>query len=105
MQSIYINCGLLFLYRGQTFVWDGRKAMENRAKHGVGFETACEAFFDDLSVYVDATVGEEGRTAVIGTSNARSLLYVVHVEREEEEVRIISARVATKQERRTYEDG
>ena len=96
---------LLFLYRGQTFVWDGRKAIENRAKHGVTFETACEAFFDDLSVYVDATVGEERRTAVIGSTNARSLLYVVHIERKEEEVRIISARVATKQERKTYEDG
>jgi uncharacterized DUF497 family protein len=79
--------------------------MENRAKHGIAFETACEAFFDDLSVYVDATVGEERRIAVIGSTNARSLLYVVHVEREEEEVRIISARVATKRERRTYEDG
>ena len=96
---------VLFLYRGQTFVWDGRKAIENRAKHGVPFETACEAFFDDLSVYVDATASEERRTAVIGSTNARSLLYVVHIEREEDEVRIISARVATKQERRSYEDG
>ena len=96
---------VLFLYRGQAFVWDDRKAIENRAKHGVGFETACEAFFDDLSMYVDATASEERRAAVIGTSNARSLLYVVHIEREEDEVRIISARVATNQERRRYEDG
>jgi hypothetical protein len=42
---------------------------------------------------------------VIGSTNARSLLYVVHIEREEDEVRIISARVATNQERRRYEDG
>jgi hypothetical protein len=96
---------VLFLYRGQTFVWDGRKSIENHAKHGITFETACEAFFDDLSVYVDATVGEERRAAVIGMNNSRSLLYVVHVEREEEEIRIISARVATKQEGRRYEDG
>lgn len=94
-----------FLYRDQTFVWDGRKAVENRAKHGVGFETACEAFFDDLSAYVDATVGEERRTAVIGLSKSIGLLYIVHVEREGDVVRIISARVATKQERKTYEDG
>jgi uncharacterized DUF497 family protein len=96
---------VFFLYRGQAFVWDGRKAMENRAKHGVGFETACEAFFDDLSVYVDATVDEEKRTAVIGLNRAISLLYVVHIERAEDEIRIVSARVATKRERKTYEDG
>jgi len=75
---------VLFLYRGQAFVWDGRKAMENRTKHGIGFETACEAFFDDLSVYVDAAVDEEKRTALIGLNKAIGLLYVVHVERGEE---------------------
>lgn len=94
-----------FLYRGQTFVWDGRKAIENRAKHGIAFEAACEAFFDDFSMYIDATSDEERRSAVIGSTNERSLLYVVHVEWERDEVRIISARVATKQERRRYEDG
>jgi len=104
--KVYTITGdVFFLYRGQTFVWDGQKAIENRAKHAVGFETACEAFFDDLSVYVDATVVEERRTAVIGLSKAIGLLYVVHVEREADEVRIISARVATKRERKTYEDG
>jgi uncharacterized DUF497 family protein len=55
-------------------------------------------------MYLDATDGEERRVAVIGLSNASGLLYVVHVERAEQEVRIISARVATKQERKTYED-
>jgi uncharacterized DUF497 family protein len=54
---------------------------------------------------IDATDGEELRTAVIGMSRARDLLYVVHVEREEELVRIISAREATKRERKIYEDG
>jgi uncharacterized DUF497 family protein len=95
---------VLFLYRGQTFVWDGQKAIENRAKHGVGFETACEAFFDDLSIYIDATAAEEKRAAVIGLSHAVGLLYVVHIEQEEDELRIISARLATKRETRTYED-
>ena len=94
-----------FLYRGQTFVWDGRKAIENRTKHGIAFETACEAFFDDFSMYLDATSGEERRAALIGSTKTRNLLYVVHVEWERDEVRIISARVATKQERRRYEDG
>jgi hypothetical protein len=96
---------VFFLYRDQIFVWDGQKAMENCTKHGVTFETACEAFFDDLSVYVDATVGEEERSGVIGLSRESGLLCVVHVERKGEQVRIISARAATRQERRTYENG
>ena len=96
---------VLFLYRDQTFIWDGLKAIENRTKHGVRFETACEAFFDDYSTYVDATVDDERRTAVIGLSKSRKLLYVVHVERDEDRVRIVSARLATKQETKAYEDG
>jgi hypothetical protein len=96
---------VFFLYRHQDFVWDSRKATENRAKHAIGFEAACEVFFDDLSVYVDATADEERRTAVIGLGEATGVLYVVHVEREGEVVRIISARPATKRERKTYEDG
>ena len=71
----------------------------------MGFEMACEAFFDHFAVYVDATDGEEGRNAVIGLSRARSLLYVVHVECEEDNIRIISDREATNRERNIYEDG
>lgn len=96
---------VFFLYRGQTFAWDGSKAIENRKKHGVAFETACEAFFDDFAVYLEATAGEESRSAVIGSSSARPLLYVVHVAREEDQIRIISARAATRRERKIYEDG
>jgi uncharacterized protein len=65
---------VFFLYRDQIFVWDGQKAMENRAKHGVTFETACEVFFDDLSAYEDATADEERRSAVIGLSRESGLL-------------------------------
>jgi len=89
----------------QTFVWDGRKAIENRAKHGVSFETACEPFFDQWSAFVDASADEESRLAVIGLSERRKLLYVVHVLRETNAIRIISAREATTPERRIYEDG
>jgi hypothetical protein len=96
---------VVYLYRDQTFVWDGRKAVENRAKHGIGFEAACEVFFDDYSAYVDATKDEERRAAVIGMDEADELLLVVHVEREKSWIRIISARRATKQERKIYEDG
>ena len=51
MQSIYDKeWTFSFSIRDQIFVWGGQKAMENRTKHGVTFETTCTAFFDDLSV-------------------------------------------------------
>ena len=61
--------------------------------------------FDDASLYVDATTDEETRSAVIGITEQARILYVVHVVREEETIRIISARRATKQEETIYEDG
>lgn len=91
-----------YLYRGVTFVWDGLKAVENRAKHGVRFETACEVFFDRAFTTEDARVDEEDRMAVIGNTTEYKLLYVVHVEREGLYLRLISAREATKREENIY---
>ena len=91
-----------YLYRGETFVWDGRKAVENRAKHGVRFETACEVFFDRAFAMEDASVDEETRVAVIGNTTESKLLYVVHVERKGLCLRLISARQATRREERIY---
>jgi uncharacterized protein len=94
-----------YLYRGQTFCWNMQKEAENFVKHGVHFQTACEVFFDQLSAFVDASIAEEARLALIGLGTDRKLLYVVHVVRATEMLRIISAREATAQERRIYEDG
>jgi len=94
-----------YLYRDQTFVWDSQKERDNFAKHGIHFQTACEVFFDELSAFVDASVAGESRLALIGLSKDRKLLYVVHVSREHDRIRIISAREASAQERRLYEDG
>lgn len=96
---------VVYLCRGQTFIWDGRKAVENRAKHGVAFETACEAFFDRLGTYFDASVPAEVRQALVGLSESFDLLYVVHLERDHEFIRIISAREAMARERKIYENG
>jgi uncharacterized DUF497 family protein len=96
---------VFFLYRGQIFVWDGQKAIENLTKHGIAFETACEVFFDPSSISEDASVEEEARMALIGKSLRDSLLYIVHLERDGTQIRVISARKATKRERRIYEDG
>ena len=94
-----------FLYHGQRFVWDSEKASSNAGKHGVKFETACQIFFDPFLRVEDATVDEEQRDAAIGLTEDWTLLFVVHFLREGETIRIISARPATTQERRIYEDG
>jgi uncharacterized protein len=95
---------LYFLYHGQRFVWDSEKAYGNAAKHGVRFETACQVFFDPFIRIEDATVDEEKRDAAIGLAEDWALLFVVHLLREGDTIRIISARPATVHERRAYED-
>lgn len=90
--------------RGVRFEWDSAKAVSNLARHGVAFELACEVFFDPFVRLADAGVSDEARDAAIGYTESRSLLFVVHVIRHEEIIRLISARPATSQERHIYED-
>ena len=89
---------------GQVFVWDSEKAFSNVQKHGVPFEQAREVFLDQLARYEDASAQEEARQACIGLTADYRLLYVVHVIREGDMLRLISARVAEPAERRRYED-
>jgi uncharacterized protein len=70
----------------------------------VKFETACQVFFDPFIRIEDATVDEESRDAAIGLTEDWDLLFVVHLLREGETIRIVSARLATAQEQRAYED-
>lgn len=93
-----------FVTHGIRFEWDSRKAASNLRKHGVAFEQACEVFFDPFVAVVDASTEEEDRDAVIGMTAGSRLLVVVHVLREDEVFRIISARPATPAERRRYEN-
>lgn len=60
-------------------------------------------FFDPLFHLVDASRNDEARDAVIEYDEAGRLLFVVHVELTEEAIRLISARQATQDERRTHE--
>ena len=92
-----------FLYLGQSFVWDSEKASANVQKHGVSFEVASQVFFDRLVYVEDASIDEELRDAAIGMTEDMILLLVVHVHREDDTIRIISARRATRKERTTYE--
>ena len=89
---------------GLRFAWDSEKAASNEGKHGVSFDQACETFFDQFVQYFDASVEDEIRTAAIGLDFLRRLLFVVHLEREPDCIRIVSARFATAGERRIYED-
>ena len=93
-----------FHLNGTDFVWDGRKAASNPGKHeGVIFEQAATVFFDPLFQLVDAERNGEARDAIMGFDSAGRLLFVVHIQFEDEAIRIISARRATAHERQQYE--
>jgi uncharacterized protein len=88
------------------FQWDPQKAVTNIQKHGVSFEEAVTVFGDSLAVTTEDprhSVGEI-RLSTIGLSRSQRLLVVFHTEREGQ-VRLISARSATRRERMNYESG
>jgi uncharacterized DUF497 family protein len=89
---------------GYLFEWDLRKATANLTKHGVSFDEATTVFGDPLSLLLaDPKHSEdEERFLVLGFSNRQRLLVVAYAERSPR-TRIISARLATRQERNTYE--
>jgi uncharacterized protein len=88
------------------FEWDPKKATRNRVKHGISFEEAATAFSDPLSltIFDPDHSGDEDRFILVGATSTGRFVVVAHVERAAI-VRIISARLATKQERRVYESG
>ena len=101
---------------GIRFEWDEAKNLSNRRKHGVSFEEASQVFRDPLYVSVqDRVEGGELRWQTLGLVDDLLLLTVAHTVREErdegtdydksiEVIRIISARPATRKERRRYEE-
>jgi uncharacterized protein len=101
---------------GIRFEWDEAKNLVNQRKHGISFEEASRVFYDPFRVLVaDRYVDGELRWQTLGFAGKASggvvLLLVAHTVREElepgafiEVVRIISARKATPQERRSYAD-
>ena len=88
-----------------TFEWDDRKAKANLAKHAVSFEEAATVFGDPLSLTIPdpAHSAAENRFVILGLSHRQRLLVVIHVERGDN-IRIVSARRATRTERRHYEE-
>ena len=87
------------------FEWDPIKAAANLTRHGVPFPEAVTAFADPWSITVrdpDHSAAEE-RFVLLGHSQRDRLLVVVHTERGDA-IRLISARLATRRERRRYEE-
>ena len=92
------------------FEWDPAKALANIHKHGVSFDAAATVLLDRLalSVYDEANSQHEERWFTLGLDARGNVLAVAHtyeiIEPANVRVRIISARKATKRERRYYED-
>ena len=86
------------------FEWDEKKAEQNIRKHSVSFEEAATVFSDPFSItiYDPLHSKDEDRFVILGMSENNRLLVVIHTERGDK-IRIISARKATKKERRQYE--
>lgn len=86
------------------FEWDRAKALANLRKHGVDFADAANVFLDPfMQEYEDRGPRDEVRFNALGMARNR-LLFVVYTERSGR-IRIVSARKATRHERRQYHEG
>lgn len=91
-----------------SFEWDKKKNATNIKKHGISFLEAKTVFYDDEAILFDDPVHseKEERFLIIGLSRTNKTLIVSHCYRENDNIiRIISARKATKTERKIYEEG
>ena len=88
------------------FEWNANKAATNLRKHGVSFDEAASVFFDSLSATGDDPDHslDEKRFVTFGMSSSGHLLAVAHA-LHDDVIRIISARHATRAERKLYEEG
>lgn len=88
------------------YEWDPEKAKRNLREHRVSFEEAASVFLDPLAItYPDPDhSNEKDREITIGYSTNQRLLFVSHVQRRNR-TRIISARAATRRERKQHEEG
>ena len=95
---------VVYQFGGIDFQWDANKAQINIQKHKIDFEEAAEVFSDPFyQILIDDASTDEQRNRILGYSRRQRILLVVYVERGEW-TRIISARRATSDERKSYED-
>ena len=87
------------------FEWDAQKASSNERKHSVTFLEAASVFADPLELTINDPDHSQGefRFLSLGRSSRGNLLVVSYTERQGKRIRIISARPATTQERKYYE--
>lgn len=90
------------------FEWDAGKDKINQKKHGVSFEEARSVFYDDnaFEFYDFEHSAHEERSLMLGLSSKLRILLVCYLYKDEESmIRIISARKATKNEQKVYQEG
>ncbi|GAB4143774.1 MAG: BrnT family toxin [Elainellaceae cyanobacterium] len=87
-----------------AYQWNRDKAIANLRKHGIDFADAVSVFSDDLAITIPDERFDEERFVTIGGDAFARVLVVVYTMRDDE-IRIISARKATRQERQQYEEG
>ena len=100
----------IYLYRlmdDVEFEWDEAKNLSNQKKHGISFEDAARVFGDPLMVlFPDGETDGEERWRAFGQVGGVAVIMVAHTYRnhdDQEKIRIISARIATRHERQAYE--
>lgn len=87
-----------------AYQWDRNKAAANLRKHGIDFADAVSVFSDDLAITIPDKRFDEERFVTIGADAFGRVLVIVYTMRNDE-IRIVSARKATRQERQQYEEG
>jgi len=102
---------ILRLSMNYNFEWDPNKAKSNISKHKISFEDASSVFKDKnaISIYDNKHSSEEDRWITIGLDAKTKILVVIHtfitIDKNNCNIRVISARKATKQEKTIYQKG
>jgi len=107
LEKLY-NCSYIYVMSELLFSWDDKKNIANQRKHGISFELAANVFFDPFHLSIqDRFEGGEQRWQTLGTVGGVVVLLVAHTVNDlddgQEKIRIISARKATRLERKNYE--
>lgn len=95
------------MHRNISFSWDANKNRANKRKHSISFEEALTEFYDEDALLIsdDDHSLEEDRFVMMGRNSQFRILIVCHCNRkDDEEIRIISARKANNEERNQYEN-
>ena len=85
------------------YQWDKNKATSNLKKHGIEFADAVSVFSDELAITIPDNRFDEERFVTIGTDVFGRILVIAFTWRSED-IRLISARLAERRERKQYEE-